>query len=101
MSAIDKFYALAAVAGRVRKRDMAAFTEQIDAAIAAAGDEPGADHAKLYVDYLALDDFIPRPRAPMGSQSSLPPRVVAAQAEVYMRNLEKQISKDTDDDDKC
>ena len=101
MSEIDKFYALAAVASRVRKRDLPAFTVKLDEAYHKAWDEPGANFARLYMDYIALDDVIPRPRAPMSSQSSLPPRVVAAQAAAYMRNVERQISKDKDDDDKC
>lgn len=99
MSAVDIFIALAAVADRVRKRDMAAFTAQVDAAIAAAGDEPGADHAQLYIDYIALDKFVPRTRAPIRYKSSLPTRVEAAQAEAYMRALEKRISRENDDAD--
>lgn len=93
MSAVDRFNALAAVAGRVRKRDLPAFTAKLDKASSAAFEEPGADVASLWADYLALDKYLPRHRAPIRTVSSLPPRVFRAMAGAYMREIERKVKE--------
>ncbi len=103
MSAIDRFNKLVAMADRIRKRDVVAFRKELDAACTAAGKEPGANQSELWIKSIKADDAlgVDRPRPPITAVSNLPPRVVSAQAEAYMRDLQKRISKEIDDADKC